>query len=114
RLGNQRVGRLPDPIMGEPIAGLPPLDQLQRDRLPQSVVDLRLRGPEDDRKQRDLGAVAEAGELLECRLRLDWQTAQFPDHELNDIAGVALRLNAIEIPGPTPLGMIEDEQLLLR
>ena len=113
-LRNQRVGRLLDPIMGEPIPGLSPLDQLQKDPLPQSGVDLRLRGPEDDRKQRDLGAVAEAGELLECRLRLDRQTAQFPNHELNDIAGVTLRVNAIEIPGPTPLAMIEDEQLFLR
>src|SRR5437899_11575209 len=113
-LRNQRVGRLLDPVMGEPIPALAPLDQLEKGRLPQSRVDLSLRGPEEDRKQRDLGAVAKAGEVLECRLGLDRQTAQFPNHELNDIAGVTLRVNAIEIPGPTPLAMIEEEQLLLR
>ena len=49
---------------------------------------------------RDLGDVAEAGQLLQCLLRLGRQAVQLPDHEVHDIVGVTLGVNAIEIPGP--------------
>ena len=64
------------------------------------------------RKHRDLGDVAEAGELLQRLLGLDGQAGQLPDHEVHDVVGVPLGVNAIEIPGPARRVMIEGEQPL--
>ena len=98
--------------MDELVGALQALDQLQTDRFPEIRVDLLLRFPENDRKHRDLGDVAEAGELLQRLLGFDRQAGQLPDHEVHHIVGVPLGVNAIEIPGPARGVMIEAEQPL--
>ncbi len=61
-------------------------------------MDLLLRPLEDDQKRRDLGAVSETGQELQRILRVGWQAGELPDHEVHDIVGVTLGVNAIEIP----------------
>ena len=77
-----------------------------------SESNVLLRFPENDRKHRDLGDVAEAGELLQRRLGLDRQAGQLPDHEVHHIVGVPLGVKAIELPVPARRVMIEAEQSL--
>ena len=57
-------------------------------------------GPEHDRERCDLGDVAETSKRPQRRPGLARQARQLADHEVNDIVGVALGLNAIEIPRP--------------
>ena len=68
---DQRIGGLLHAVVDEPVGAVQPLDQLLTHRLPQSRVDLLLRGPENDRKRRDLGDVAEAGQQLQRFLRFE-------------------------------------------
>ena len=83
------------------------LDQLQTNGVPEIRTDVLVRFPENDRKHRDLGDVAEAGELLQRRLGLDGQAGQLPDHKVHHIVGVTLGVNAIELPAPARRVMIE-------
>ena len=61
----------------------------------------------------DVGDIAETGQLLQRLLRFVRQAGELPDHEVHDIVGIALGVNAIEIPGPARLLMIEGEQSLV-
>ena len=108
----QRIGGLLDTVVDELVGALQVLDQLQAKGLPEIRTDVLVRFPENDRKHRDLGDVAEAGELLQRRLGLDGQAGQLPDHEVHHIVGVALGVNAIELPAPARRVMIEAEQPL--
>ena len=83
------------------------LDQLQTNGVPESRTDVLVRFPENDRKHRDLGGVAEAGELLQCRLGFDGQAGQ------HHVVGVALGADAIDVPLPGWCDWVEREQLLL-
>ena len=71
-----------------------------------------LRCPEDDRKRRDVGDVAETGQLLQRVLRFGRQAGELSDHEVHDVVGVSLGVNAVEIPGPARRIMIEGEHSL--
>jgi hypothetical protein len=57
-------------------------------------MDLRLRDLEYDRKHGRFGRIAEAGHLLQRLLRFDRQAAQLAGHEVDDIVGVALGVDA--------------------
>jgi len=57
-----------------------------------------------------LALLAEAGQLLQRFLGFEPQAAQLSNHELHDIIGVPLRVNALEVPGPSCLFVIEHEQ----
>ena len=108
----QRIGGLLDTVVDELVRALQVLDQLQTNGVPEIRTDVLVRFPENDRKHRDLGDVAEAGELLQRRLGLDGQAGQLPDHEVHHIVGVPLGVNAIELPAPARRVMIEAEQPL--
>ena len=111
-LRDQRIGGFLHPVVDEPVEARQALDQLESDRLPQSRVDLILRGPEHDRERRDVSDIAETGELLQRLLRFVRQAGELADHQVHDVVGVALGVDAIEIPGPAPSLMIEGEQSL--
>ena len=108
-LGDERVSRLQDAIVDEPICVQRALHQFLTDGRRQSRVDLPLRTPEDDRQHRGLGAVSETGQLLQCLVSLSLQARQLTDHEVDHVVGVSLGVNALEIPGPACSSMIEDE-----
>ena len=108
----ERIGGLLDTVVGELVRTLQVLDQLQTNGVPEIRTDVLVRFPENDRKHRDLGDVAEAGELLQRRLGLDRQAGQLPDHKVHHIVGVPLGVNAIELPAPARGVMIEAEQPL--
>ena len=61
----------------------------------------------------DRRAVAQAGELPQRRLDRSGQAGQLAKHQVHDIVGEALGLDALEVPGPAHLTMIEGEQALL-
>ena len=56
------------------------------------------------------GIVAQASELLQCILRFGGQAVQLPHHEVHDVVGVTFGVNAIEVPAPSRLVIIESEQ----
>src|SRR5262249_38349028 len=70
---------------------------------------LLLCSPENDRKRRDLREVSEAGQLLQCCLRLGRYANKLPDHQVYDIVGVSLGMNAVEIAVPARSIMVKDE-----
>src|SRR6202047_4832371 len=74
----ERIGGLLDTVVDELVRALQVLDQLQTNGVPEIRTDVLVRFPENDRKHRDLGDVAEAGELLQSRLGLDGQAGQSP------------------------------------
>ncbi len=76
-------------------------------------MDLCLRGPEHDGQERDVGNVAEAGQLLQGFPGLDGQAAQLGHHEVHDVLGVPLGMDALEVPRPARMHMIEGEQPLV-
>ena len=109
---DQRIGGFLNAVVDEPVGARQALDQFLTNGLPQSRVDLLLRSPEDDRKHRDLGDVSETGKLLQRLLRFGRQAGELPDHQVHHVVGVALGVNAIEVPGPARAVMIEGEQTL--
>ena len=62
---------------------------------------------------RDLGAVAETGQKLQRLLAFDREASELADHEVDDVVGVTLGADALEIPGPAGGAMVECEQVLL-
>ena len=76
-------------------------------------MNLLLRRPENDREHRDVGTVAEAGELPQRVLRVGGSARQLADHEVDDVVGVPLGVDALEIPGPARLLVIEGQQPLV-
>src|ERR1700675_606037 len=118
RLGAQpfryeRIGGLLDTVVDELVRTVQVLDQLQTNGIPEIRMDVLVRFPENDRKHRDFGDVAEAGELLQRGLGLGGQAGQLPDHEVHHIVGVPLGVKAIELPAPARRVMIEAEQPLV-
>jgi len=95
--------------MHKPVNAFQTHNQFQTDRLPQIRVHLLLRGSVNDGKYRYFGYVAEAGKVLQCSLGFNRQAGQLPDHQVHDIVGVTLSVNAIEIPGPSRCFVIEGE-----
>ena len=75
-------------------------------------MELRLRGPACHAKCRNLRNVAQAGKKLEGLLGCAGQAVQLADHEVDDIIGVTLGVNACEVPGPLRRTMVKGEQPL--
>src|SRR5262245_66073036 len=96
-LRDQRIGGLLHAIVDESVGARQALDAFLAAGRPQRRVDLLLRSPENDRKCRDRGDVAETRQLLQRQLRVGWQAGQLPDHKVYDVLGVSLRVNAVEI-----------------
>ena len=59
RVRDQRIRGLLHPVVNKFVGMLLARDQLDSDRLPNSRVDLILRGPEHGRERRDVGDIAE-------------------------------------------------------
>src|SRR5271154_1275184 len=75
-------------------------------------MNLLLRDLENDRKHDHFGNAAETSELLQRLLRFGGQAIELPRHEVHDIIGVSLGVDAIEVPGPARHFMIEKQQAL--
>jgi hypothetical protein len=110
---DQRIGGFPHPVVDKPVGAVQTLNQLLTDGLPQRRLDLLRRGPENDRKHRDLGDVAETGKKLQRLLRFGREASELADHEVRDIIGVTLGTNPLQVPPPMRGAMIEGQQVLL-
>ena len=108
-LRDQLIGGLLNTIVDEPVSACHTLDQLLMAGRPQNSIELPLRNPEDHRKCCALGSVSETSQLLQCILRLSRQAGELSHHKINDVVGVALGVNAVDIPGPARAIMIECE-----
>src|SRR5215468_12103282 len=108
-LPDQPIGGLLNAIVDEPVSACHTLDQPLMAGRPQSRIELLLRNPEDHRKCCAVGNASETSELLQCILRLGRQAGELPDQKINDVVGVALGVNAVDIPGPARAIMIECE-----
>ncbi len=111
-LRDLRIRRFLDAIMNETVAARRALDEFLPHCRPQSRVDLFLRSPEDDRQCPGGGDVANTSQLLQRILRLRRQAGELSDHQVHDVVGVTLGMNAVEIPAPARTLMIEAEHPL--
>src|ERR1700730_9228084 len=109
-LRNHRISALLNAIVDEPVGARRAFDQLLTAGGPQSRVDLLLGNPEDDRKCCNLGDVSKTSQLLQRILRVGRQADELPDHKINDVIGVSLGMNTVEIPGPARGVMVEGDQ----
>src|SRR6266446_6464131 len=98
RFRDQRVSSFPNAVVYEPVGAVQALDQLQANRLPEVRVDLFLRRPAHECERGQVGAVAEAGEVLQRLLRLRRQAAQLPHHEIHDVGREPLCVDTPEVP----------------
>ena len=110
--GNQRIGRLLDPVVEERVAAIQAKDETGPNRLPQSLVDLLLgfamnqgQGRRSGRRCPDRRVVPR----LPASIR---QPAQLRCHQVSDVVGEALGADARQIPGPGRRAMVECEQAL--
>ena len=76
-------------------------------------MDLFLGRPAHERERGQVGAVAEAGELLQRLLRHERQPGQLGHHEVDDVGRVPLRVDAPNVPRPARRVRIEREQPLV-
>src|SRR5712671_5280562 len=95
--------------MDELVGAFQLLDQLQTNGVPEIRTDLLGRFREDQGKRADRGDVPEEGELLQRFLRVQRKAVQPAHHQIHDVVPVPLRKDAIEVPGPSSLLMIERE-----
>ncbi len=107
---DERVSSFLDAVVHESVGAIQALDQLQADRLPQVRVDLFLWRPAHESERGQVGAVAEAGELLQPLSRRRRETGQLADHEVYHVIRVPFGANAIDIPRPACTDMIESKQ----
>src|ERR1700739_1082566 len=64
----------------------------------------------DHLEHRKVRAATQAGELLQCVLRLSGHTVHLAAYQVPNIIRVILRPNSAQIPGPLSFAMIESEQ----
>src|SRR6202042_2105488 len=112
-LGDRGIGGLLDPVGDELVRARQALDQFSAECILKRRVDLGLRGLEHGRKRCDVSDRAEASQLLQRLLRFGRQAGEFSDHEVHDIVGVALGVNALKVPFPALRVGIEGEQALV-
>ena len=84
-------------------------DESRSDGFPKVAVHLLLRVPVNQSQQWQSRRVAQTGKLFQCVLGFDRQAVQFPGHEVDHIISVTLGVNAIQVPGPSRMAMIEGE-----
>ena len=67
----------------------------------------------NERQRTGLGGVSQAREQSQHAARFDRQPVQLPGHEVRHVVRVFLGVDAIEVPGPSRLLVVEGEQALL-
>ena len=112
-LGEERVGCLLDAVVQEPVGPLLPEHQSGPHRLPEHRVQRRLALAADQVQGGARRAVAQTGKKLQGVLGRRRQAAQLAQHEVHHIVGVALGVDALEIPAPACRGVVDGEQPFL-
>ena len=107
-LGNERIGRLLDTVMLERIGVLRAQHEPGSNSFPEVFVKLFLRCLTNRSKQGERSTGADAGELAKCRLRFTREAIELADHEIGDVVGVVLGLDATEVVNPSRICVIED------
>src|SRR5260370_37988620 len=110
---DQGVGRFLDPVVQESVGLLRAKNEARANRFPKPAMHLLARLLRNHLEQGVLRAVPHARKKLQCVLRFYRQAVQLADHKVDDIVGITLGANAIEVPGPSPFTIIECEQTLL-
>ena len=96
-------------VVNELVGALATFNQVLVHRFPKSRVHPFLGPSQNVRECRDVGDAAEAGELPQRALRLEWQPRKPPGQELHDIVGMAFGADAIDVPGPMRVLVIESQ-----
>ncbi|MCY1220413.1 hypothetical protein D9M72_324240 [compost metagenome] len=111
--GDQRVCRFVDTVMGERVRALQALHQFLAHCRPENRVDLRRRQVEHGRQGIDLRHVAQAGQLLQGLAGFQRQARELSDHEVDDVVGIALGVDALRLPTPAAGCVVVGQQLFL-
>src|SRR5579871_5489618 len=56
--------------------------------------------------------MSNAGKLPECSASRRWKPVQLVGHEVHNVVGIAQGANGIQIPAPSGVFMVENNQLL--
>ena len=89
-------------------------DELGLDGFPEGRAHRLFCFPVNQGQGRDLGDIAQAGELFQGVLGRGGEPLQLAHHEIHHVVGIALGADAIHVPFPHVRGRVEREQPLLR
>ncbi|TCU64006.1 hypothetical protein EDE08_11787 [Bradyrhizobium sp. R2.2-H] len=106
-LRDQRIGGLLNPIVDEPVSTFHTLNQLLMASRPQNRIELFLRHLEDYRKRSAVGNSSKTSQLPQRILCRGRKPSKRPHQEINDLVGVTLGVDAVDIPGPARATVIE-------
>src|ERR1700735_197938 len=88
--------------------------QPRSDGFPEALVKVFLRRLADGPKERGSRAGADAGKLMEWRQSFGRQAIELDDYEVDHIVGVAFGVDAIEVPRPACICVVEDQRRFIR
>src|SRR6478735_10693065 len=111
-LGDQDVRGLKHPIMGKPVCPVGPDQQAGADDVRERGVKCVLRLSLEKCERGKVRDVAQASKSLQSLLARRGQAAELAAHEIKDVVGVTLLVDARQVPGPRCRIVIEAEQIL--
>src|SRR3981081_725430 len=109
---DQRISPLLYPIMQELVGAVLAKDEPSMDGFPECRVHRLLCFAVNQNQSGDLGDIAQAGELFQGFLSGGREPPQLLGHQINDVVGIALSADAIDIPLPSRRDWVEGEQPL--
>src|SRR5262245_36836391 len=113
-LRQEQIGRLLHTVMHEPIRVRRTHNQLEAKRFPQISIELLLRRSLDSGQRGRLRTISEARHSLQGFLGNQREPAQLADHEVDDVVCVPFRLDGLQIPVPSGIAWLEDNQVVLQ
>ncbi len=95
---DQRIRCFLDPVVEECVGLLHAKNQARSNRFPKLAIHFLARLLRNHLQQDALRTVPHARKKLQCVLRFYRQAVQLANHKVDDIVGITLGANAIEVP----------------
>src|SRR5262245_1244784 len=111
-LRDEGIRRLLHAVVDESVRAVRVDDQLLTERFPEMGVQLLERSAMNDRQRGTLGGVSETRQSLHCFLGYQWESAQFGNHQGDDVIRVRLGSDGAEVPVPSAVARFEGDQTL--
>src|SRR5271170_1118688 len=96
-LRKKGIGRFLYAVVHKPIGLIRADNQLQMESFPQFRFGLSFGHFKNSRKCCGFSTVSNAGKLLQCSLGRSWKPVELRNHEVQNIVGIALSMNSIQI-----------------
>src|SRR5262245_40398717 len=109
-LRDERIRRLLYTVMHEPVRILRTNNPLETEGFPEIRLELLFRRSLNGGQRGPLRAVPKAGQALQGFLGDEREPAQLGDHEVDDVIRVPSGADRVEIPAPSGIARLEDNQ----